>query len=354
MFLKKKNRVLVTGNLGYIGSVLTDILYEKNYDVVGLDIGYYKDCLIKKPKHSISQIISDIRDITKSDLKNFDSIIHLASLSNDPLGEFNPKLTEDINYKSTVKLANIAKDIGVNRFVFVSTQSLYGISKVNEELDEVVGEKNPLTSYAITKWKSEIDLNKLISDKFCVVSYRPSTVFGSSPRFRSDIVFNNFIACAYTTGCIEIKSDGTPWRPVIHVKDVCDAFISGLEAPVNIINGNAYNVGIRNGNYTVKDLLIEADLVISSKSIVCLEALSLGIPTLVFEKPNTINFNPIPSEIEKILWKVFNNSDELYQHIVYFEKRDNNKIISDIKLSNEIRESYFEKINKKNVEKFIK
>ena len=199
---KKKNRILVTGNIGYIGSVLTDILYEKNYDVVGLDIGYYKDCLIKKPKHSISQIISDIRDITKSDLKNFDSIIHLASLSNDPLGEFNPKLTEDINYKSTVKLASIAKDIGVNRFVFVSTQSLYGISKVNEELDEVVGKKKPLTSYDITKWKSEIDLNKLISDKFCVVSYRPSTVFGSSPRFRSDIVFNTSVWEIFNLGFI--------------------------------------------------------------------------------------------------------------------------------------------------------
>ncbi len=247
-------KVLVTGSKGYIGSVLTEELIKKKYDVVGLDTGYFLDCAIGKLEENYKFFNKDIRDIQEEDLKDIDSVIHLAALSNDPLGEFNPKLTEEINLKATIKLASLCKSQGVGRFVYVSSQSMYGISNIDIELDEYKSEKNPITSYAKTKWEAEQELNKMCDQHFCVVSFRPSTVFGFSPRLRCDIVFNSFVACAYTTQLIEVKSDGTPWRPVIHIKDVCKALLIGLEAPKNNLNGNSYNIGYKNGNYSVREL----------------------------------------------------------------------------------------------------
>ena len=188
------------------------------------------------------------------DLQGIDCVIHLAGLSNDPLGELSPNLTEDINYTGTIRLAEISRKAGVSRFVYASSQSMYGISDTTHELDEDNSKKNPVTAYAIAKWKAEKVLHSMISDSFIVTSFRPSTVFGASPRLRCDIVFNNLLACAYTTGKIEITSDGTPWRPVVHIEDVCSAFIAGVEAPSNLISGRAFNVGIPNGNFTVKEI----------------------------------------------------------------------------------------------------
>ena len=247
-------KVLVTGSKGYIGSVLTDELIKKKHEVIGLDTGYFLDCSIVKVKESYKFINKDIRDIQEEDLKGIDAVIHLAALSNDPLGEFNPQLTEEINLKGTIKFASLCKSKGIGRFIYVSSQSMYGISNLDIELDEYKSEKNPITSYAKTKWEAEQELKKMCDKHFCVVSFRPSTVFGFSPRLRCDIVFNNFVACAYTTKSIEVKSDGTPWRPVIHIKDVCKALLIGLEAPKNILNGNSYNIGYKNGNYSVRDL----------------------------------------------------------------------------------------------------
>lgn len=248
-------RILVTGNQGYIGTVLTDILIKKGYDVIGFDTNYYKLLTPLPPTaKKIKQVSKDIRKIDRQDLKNIDAIIHLAALSNDPVGELNPKLTSDINFKSTVKLALLAKKLAIKRFVYISSQSIYGISGIDEELGEDSSRKNPITTYAKTKWETEIALKKLQSDQFLVVCFRPSTVFGASPKLRCDIVFNNLVACAYTTGKIEIKSDGTPWRPVVHVRDVCSALIAGLEAPENLVASESFNVGIKNGNYTVRDL----------------------------------------------------------------------------------------------------
>ena len=246
-------KILVTGNLGYIGSVLTEVL-QKNFDVVGYDIGFFKDCNLIDVAPLKNQIFKDIRDISLEDLKGIECVIHLAALSNDPLGDLNLNLTDEINFLSTKKIANLSKQIGVKRFVYVSSQSMYGISDTNIEVDEVDSKKNPVTEYAKTKWKAELFLNSLNDENFTVVSFRPSTVFGVSPRLRSDIVFNNLIACAFTTNKIEIKSDGSPWRPVIHVRDVVSALIAGINAPKKIISGKSYNVGIKNGNYTVKDL----------------------------------------------------------------------------------------------------
>jgi len=247
-------KILVTGNQGYIGTVLVPILLQKGYEVTGYDIGYYKDCLLKEDPSRITQITKDIRDCSNEDLKGIDAVIHLAALSNDPLGELSPGLTEEINLMGTLRLAELAKKAGVKRFIYSSSQSMYGISKVAEELDEDDSEKNPVTAYARTKWEAELGLKKMLSDDFLVTFFRPSTVFGASPRLRCDIVYNNLVACAYTTGMIEIKSDGTPHRPVVHVRDVCSAYIAGLNAPKELIAGRAFNVGIPNGNFTIRQL----------------------------------------------------------------------------------------------------
>ena len=247
-------KILLTGNLGYVGSVLTPLLQSLGHSVVGYDSGYFKDCLLSSVDENFRQITKDIRDVVLADVEEIDAVIHLAGLSNDPLGELVPGLTEEINFEGAMKIAKLAKQAGVSRFIYASSQSMYGISDSDGELDEDLSNKNPVTAYAKTKWEAELKLQELHSDLFTVCSFRPSTVFGVSPRLRCDIVFNNLVACAYTTNKIEIKSDGTPWRPVVHIQDVCAAFIAGLNAPKELIGGRAYNVGIPNGNFTVREL----------------------------------------------------------------------------------------------------
>ena len=261
-------KILVTGNKGYIGSVLTPMLIEKGYEVKGYDSGYFEHCLLLPFDGNHSYIRKDIRDSTKEDMEGVDSIIHLAGLSNDPLGDFSPKLTEDINYFGTMRLAEMAKEAGISRFVYASSQSMYGVSDTSSELDEDDSEKNPVTAYAIAKWNAEQQLHLMSTDSFVVTSMRPSTVFGASPRLRCDIVFNNLVACAYTTGKIEIMSDGSPWRPVVHVKDVCSAFIAGLEAPASVVSGRPFNVGIADGNFTVRDIAEAAQRSVSGSELI--------------------------------------------------------------------------------------
>ena len=261
-------RVLVTGDQGYIGSVLVGVLQDKGYEVSGLDVGYFSDNLLDKGLDNYPRITKDVRDIVPLDLEGIEAIIHLAALSNDPLGEFSPKLTHEINNFGSINLAECARIAGVKRFIFSSSQSMYGISKLDNELDEDSSQKNPVTAYASAKWDAEQALNKMNSDDFVVTSFRPSTVFGASPRLRCDIVFNNLVASAYTTGKIEIMSDGTPWRPVVHVKDVCKAFIAGLEAPSSIVSAKAFNVGILNGNFTIRDLAEAANRSVPNSQLV--------------------------------------------------------------------------------------
>jgi nucleoside-diphosphate-sugar epimerase len=261
-------KVLVTGNQGYIGSVLVDMLLAKGYQVTGYDIGYYADCLLQPHAPSIRQIVKDIRDVSVHDLKGVDAVVHLAALSNDPLGELAPGLTEEINFGGTVRVAEAARKAGVKRFIYSSSQSMYGVSKVDAELEEDNSEKHPLTAYARTKWEAECALQKMADKNFHVVCFRPSTVFGASPRLRCDIVYNNLVGCAYTTGKIEIKSDGTPWRPVVHVRDVSNAYIAGLEAPLSLVSGQAFNVGIPNGNFTVRDLAEAAQRAVPNSTLI--------------------------------------------------------------------------------------
>ena len=250
--------ILITGNLGYIGSVLVPLM-SKNHNVTGYDIGYFKDCNLQKEikYNNFKQVYKDIRNVNKKDLLNIDYVIHLAALSNDPLGQFNPKITYDINYKATVKLAKIAKNAGVKKFIFISSQSIYGISKKDIPLDEYKSKKNPVTAYAKSKLMSENFLNKIKSKKFQVVFLRPSTVFGASPRLRTDIILNNFLLYAFTEKKIKIVSDGLPWRPILHVKDLCNVIKNLIEKNYKNINGKAFNIGLKNGNFRVIDLAIK-------------------------------------------------------------------------------------------------
>jgi nucleoside-diphosphate-sugar epimerase len=243
------------------------MLLEKSHEVVGYDADYYAGTELYKGGHSYRHIVKDIRDVAPEDVRGFDAVIHLAGLSNDPLGALAPHLTEEINYEGTIKLARLAQDAGVSRFIYSSSQSMYGISNAKEELDEDDSEKNAITAYAKTKWKAEQKLREMGDDEFTVVSFRPSTVFGASPRLRCDIVFNSLVGSAYTTGKIEIKSDGTPWRPVVHVRDVSGAFIAGLEAPKGLVSNQSFNVGIPNGNFTVRDLAEAAQRVVPGSGL---------------------------------------------------------------------------------------
>ena len=282
---------MVTGDRGYIGSVLVPILINKKYSVVGYDSGYFSANLLEGYNEDYDRITKDIRDVAIEDLKGVDCVIHLAGLSNDPLGELSPNLTEDINYTGTIRLAEMSRKAGVSRFVYASSQSMYGISDTSHELDEDNSEKNPVTAYAIAKWNAEKVLHSMVSESFIVTSFRPSTVFGASPRLRCDIVFNNLLACAYTTGRIEIMSDGTPWRPIVHVEDVCSAFIAGIEAPSNLVSGRAFNVGIPDGNFTVRDIAEAAQ-----RSVPGSELIFTGRHT----DPRTykVSFNRILTELE--------------------------------------------------------
>ena len=246
--------VRVTGNLGYIGSVMVPFLIDRGYDVVGYDIGYYEDCYLKEaPQKLVKQIKKDIRDCEVSDFDGVDYVIHLAGLSNDPLGAFDEALTYAINYEGSMKMARCAKEAGVKRFAYASSQSVYGISDTSKAADEE-SEKNPITAYAKTKWKCECDMKELCSDDFVITYLRPATAYGASPNLRCDIVFNGFVGYAFTSKLIEIKSDGTPVRPMSHILDISAAFAAVLEAPDELVKNQVFNVGTNDNNYTVREL----------------------------------------------------------------------------------------------------
>jgi nucleoside-diphosphate-sugar epimerase len=227
---------MVTGNLGYIGSTMVPVLTGAGYEVTGYDIGYYEDCYLTEGKQALKrQIKKDVRDVVPEDLAGIDCVIHLAGLSNDPLGELNVSLTEDINYRATIRFAECAKKAGVKRFLYASSQSVYGVSDTSKDVDED-GTINPITAYAKTKWQSECDLKPLCSDNFVITCLRPATAYGASPNLRTDIVFNAFVAYAFTNKLIEIKSDGTPWRPMTHIRDITAGFIACIEAPAELVS----------------------------------------------------------------------------------------------------------------------
>lgn len=250
-------RVLLTGHEGYIGPVMISVLQEAGHEVVGLDTCYFEECSFGDYKSPVPTVRRDIRDLEPADVDGFEAVVHLAAISNDPLGNLNPQCTYDINHKASVRLAELAKAAGVRRYLYSSSCSVYGAASPDDVLDETAGFR-PVTPYAESKVKVEHDLQRLASETFSPTYMRNATVYGVSPRLRGDLVVNNLVGWALTTGRVYIKSDGTPWRPLVHVEDVCKAFLAVLEAPTETVHNEAFNVGRNGENYRIRDV---ADIV---------------------------------------------------------------------------------------------
>lgn len=248
-------KILLTGHTGYIGSVLGPMLQRAGHSVTGLDAGFFATCTLGNPP-PFPGIQSDIRDLTDATLRGYDAVVHLAALSNDPLGNLNAELTREINHRASVRLARAAKAAGVARFVFASSCSLYGVAG-DGMLDESA-RFNPITPYGESKVLVEHDVAALADDRFSPTFMRNATAYGVSPRLRADVVVNNLVGYAFTTGEVLIQSDGSPWRPLVHVEDLCGAVLAVLAAPRPQVHNHAFNVGRTSENYRVRDL---ADLV---------------------------------------------------------------------------------------------
>jgi nucleoside-diphosphate-sugar epimerase len=246
-------RVLVTGHHGYIGSVVAPLLAAAGHEVTGVDTFFYEGCDFVDDLAPVTAMRADVRDLTVEDLAGYDAIVHLAALSNDPLGELNTELTLDINFRASVELARKGREAGVERFVFASSCSMYGAAAGGEHVTEEAPLR-PLTAYAVSKVRAEEALVELADADFTPVFMRNATVYGVSPRLRFDVVLNNLAGWAYTTKRIRILSDGTPWRPIIHVRDVAGATLAMLAAPAELVRGVAFNVGANDENYQVRDL----------------------------------------------------------------------------------------------------
>jgi len=245
-------RVLVTGSQGYIGTVLGPLLRNAGHEVVGLDSDLYRACTFGHAVPDIPFIEKDIREVELADIVGYDAICHLAALSNDPLGNLDPELTYDINYRASVRLAQMAKRAGVERFVFSSSCSTYGAGG-DKMLDEQ-SEFKPVTPYGTSKVLVEKDVAAMACDTFSPIFLRNATAYGVSPRLRFDLVLNNLTAWAFTTGKILMKSDGSPWRPIVHIRDISQAFLAVLEAPRHVVHNDAFNVGQTGDNLQIRDM----------------------------------------------------------------------------------------------------
>lgn len=247
-------KVFITGHHGYIGTVMVPMLLQAGHEVVGCDSDLYERCTFSAGGRivAVPTLRKDVREISEEDLRGFDACIHLAALSNDPLSDLNPEITYEINHRGSVRLAEIAKRAGVRRFLLASSCSNYGAA--GEAMIDETGELNPVTAYGRSKVWSERDISALCGGEFCPVYLRPATAYGVSPRLRLDVVLNNLVACAVTTGLILLKSDGTPWRPIVHIQDIARAFLSALRAAPDQVAGQAFNVGRTDQNYRILDI----------------------------------------------------------------------------------------------------
>src|SRR5258705_9737994 len=246
-------RILVTGTEGYLGSLLAPELIRRGYEVIGLDTGYYKERMLYRERGTTPLTLAkDPRHVGVEDLKDVDAIVHMAELSNDPAGQLAPHITYEINHKGSVRLAELAKNAGIRRFVYMSSCSVYGVA--DKDFVDEESSVNPQTAYAECKTLVERDVRELADGKFSPTFMRNATAYGASPRMRFDIVLNNLAGLAWTTKEIKMTSDGTPWRPLVHGLDIARAIIAVLQAPTEAIHDEVFNVGDTSHNYRVREI----------------------------------------------------------------------------------------------------
>jgi nucleoside-diphosphate-sugar epimerase len=304
-------KVLVTGHHGYIGSVMVRVLSRAGHDVAGLDTMLYDGSDFGDEGPAIPHLCKDVRDVCAADLRGFDAVIHLAALSNDPLGFLDESCTFDINHLGSVTLARAARAAGVSRFLFASSCSLYGAAGGDGMLDESAA-FNPITAYGSSKVLVEADVSKLADDSFSPTFLRNATAYGVSPRLRADIVVNNLVGVACTTGEVLIQSDGTPWRPLVHIEDISRAFLAVLEAPREAVHNQAFNVGSSQENYQIRDVAAMVQEVVPGCSVKYLEG---GGPD---PRCYRVNCDKLPMHLPgfRTRWSVRRGVEELYESFV--------------------------------------